>query len=120
MLSRVRVRVKVRVRVRVGVRVRVRVRVRVPVRVRVRVKVRPLVRKRSTGVAWRCVFTLESQCNFGVASLNATPTSKIVFLLAILMKFSPFSLVISKDIFRDVREELYLFRPVGFVKIHCS
>ena len=64
-----------------------------------------------------CVFTHELQCNVGVASLNATPTSKIVFLHAILMKFS---LVISKDIFRDVREELYLFRPVGFVKIHCS
>ena len=72
---------------------------------------------RRCGVAWRCVFTHELQCNVGVASLNATPTSKIVFLHAILMKFS---LVISKDIFRDVREELYLFRPVGFVKIHCS
>ena len=72
----------------------------------------PCLGARRCGVAWRCVFTHELQCNVGVASLNATPTSKIVFLHAILMKFS---LVISKDIFRDVREELYLFRPVGFV-----
>ena len=70
------------------------------------------------GVAWRCDFTYELQCNFGeLASLNATPTSKIVFLHAILIKLS---LAISNDIFRDVWEELYLFRPVGLVKIHCS
>ena len=42
----------------------------------------------------------------------------MIFLHTILIKFS---LVISTNIFRDVREvggeELYLFRPVGLVKI---
>ena len=60
--------------------------------------------------ALRCGFTHESQCNFGVASLNATPTSKIVILHAIL-RFARFHLPTTRSVKRARELSFYSLAP---------